>query len=245
MGSLNCRKCGATIQADQVDRRLAIAVCSHCGTVLDLTKRRAASNWKSFSSQDGFIAPRAIAPLPEGVLVEKDKSRTKITLPWSRIKGLLLLILSVILFSLIYLFYTTTDARFSEGVTKASIIAFIIASYVAYVTFVNLFNKTIIVLNSEWLRIRHRPLPWFGNVTLDTQDIEQFYVVEENHRAKDGGIYSYTLNAVTRDHRKILILKGLATPDQGLFLEHALEEVLDIRDRAVAGEVAYGQRFRA
>lgn len=98
-------------------------------------------------------------------------------------------------------------------------------------------------VDSRQLSVHHGPVPWLGNLTLNSRDLEQFYVVQREHNNRNGSYYRYNLNAVTRDHREVVVLKGLETVDQGLFLEQSLEELLNIRDPAVAGEVAQGQQF--
>ena len=48
---------------------------------------------------------------------------------------------------------------------------------------------------------------------------------------------TYELRAVTRDHQGLLLLRGLHSLDQALWLEQEIELLLDIRDRPVAGEL--------
>ena len=89
------------------------------------------------------------------------------------------------------------------------------------------------------LTIRHGPLPWPGNHTLNSADIEQLFCQEKFRQGKHGGSYTYEVHAVLTDGTKKELVSGLDDADQAIFIEQQLEDHLGIEDRRVPGELTY------
>jgi hypothetical protein len=106
-----------------------------------------------------------------------------------------------------------------------------------YFTLASLMNRTRISVESGLLRIRHGPLPWLGNLDLDTSTLEQLFCKEKTHRNKNGTSYTYEVWAVLRDGKSRKILSTSMEQDQAMFIEQKLEQALGIKDRHVAGEL--------
>ena len=107
-----------------------------------------------------------------------------------------------------------------------------------YFTLAGFVNRTTIEVASDELTIQHGPLPWFGNHRLPVDQLEQLYSRQVVNQGKNGRIsYSYKVNAVTREGKKITLLSGLTESDQALFVEQQLEQHLGIKDRPVPGEL--------
>ena len=109
--------------------------------------------------------------------------------------------------------------------------------FLFYFSIAGFFNKTTFSVSWKAVEVHHGPLPWIGNLSLVPGDIQQIFTQERVTQNRNQTTTSYDLNVVLRDNKKITLVKGLATVDEGLFLEKTLEDRLGIKDTPVAGEV--------
>ena len=106
----------------------------------------------------------------------------------------------------------------------------------AYTVVAMFINSTAIRCQSGTIQIQHGPLPWKGNKTLNTADLQQLYVTKKVSHGKNGTSVTYNLEAVLKDNQRETLPKSLTDPDQALFIEQEIEQLLKIHDRPVAGE---------
>lgn len=107
-----------------------------------------------------------------------------------------------------------------------------------YYTLAGFLNTTSIRVGRGSMNIRIGPIPWPGNKTLDTFDLEQFFCTEKIQHGKNGPNYSYEVHAVDKHNVQKSIVTGLGDANQALYLEQELERFLDIEDQPVAGEIS-------
>ena len=104
----------------------------------------------------------------------------------------------------------------------------------------SIFNKTYILANESKIEIRHRPIPWYGNLTLDATNINQLYVKEcvsqGDPQEGVGTSKDYELRAKTKFGKDIKILSDLPDADQAKYVEEKLEALLHIENQSVRGE---------
>jgi hypothetical protein len=106
-----------------------------------------------------------------------------------------------------------------------------------YYTLAGIYNRTFISVGRGTVSIEHRPIPWFGNRTLQASEISQLYTEQITTRGKNGPRVSYQLSVVSQENKKIKLLTGLDTPDAARYIERQVEDWLGIRDRRVEGEI--------
>ena len=234
MKTLTCRLCGATLNADQLDRRLAIITCSHCGGIYDLTRKRLDEEIITDEDTDVLtLTERAPAPLPDYFKVERGANDFSISWRWFDVSNLLVVFVAAAWIGFLVLFYLAAG-----GIPTIMIGHIVVGFIVGYIALAIVLNTTRIDVNAKTVKIRHFPLLWYPAPTLDSDDIEQIYVVEKYTDDKEGHRhFHYNLNAVLRDNRKKKLLTRLPSVDQGLYLEQEFETFMGIRDRQVAGEV--------
>ncbi|MFW5921545.1 MAG: hypothetical protein ACOCUS_06870 [Polyangiales bacterium] len=116
---------------------------------------------------------------------------------------------------------------------------------ITYGALATLLNTTTVRVTRGELHVRHFPLPWWPAPRIPTNALEQLYVERKVTSTKNGTKVRWNLRAVTRGHSGQKIVGGLEDMDQALYLEQEIESVLDIRDRAVAGEYRPGQGAQA
>ncbi|MGI9509648.1 MAG: hypothetical protein ACR2QJ_09920 [Geminicoccaceae bacterium] len=218
-----------------LDRRLAIITCSHCGRIYDLTKERQNQRPEEAAQPVDDSPPleaRAVAPLPDKFFIERDQGTFTISWRWLSAKDLFLIPFTIAWNSFLINFLSASGG-----------FDFFLTAHVAvgigltYKVISDLLNTTTISVDSHRLVVRHRPLPWWPAPTIDVADIEQFYVVERISSGKNSTTITYDVLAVTRDNSSIKVLRGLDDVGQALFLEQTFEQIMNIRDRPVAGEV--------
>ena len=95
-------------------------------------------------------------------------------------------------------------------------------------------NSTTVRFAEGTLHVKHGPLPWRGTKSIPSREVQQLFVVEK--RGNKGSI-SYELCALMRDGRRQSILTGLTSDGSARFLEVRLEQVMNITDQAVEGEL--------
>jgi hypothetical protein len=108
---------------------------------------------------------------------------------------------------------------------------------VTYTALTGFYNKTLVTVGSGSLSIRHTPLPWPGNRTLQSSELTQLYSEERKIRTRNGVQLKYQLNAITSENKKITLMSNLTAPDQVRFLERKIEEYFGITDVPVQGEL--------
>ena len=108
--------------------------------------------------------------------------------------------------------------------------------FMTYRVIAEFFNKTYIFANESKIEIRHRPVPWIGNLKVDAADINQLYVKEVVDRGEGGTSTTYELHAKTNSGKDVQMLPGLPDADQAKFVEEKLEALLHIENRSIPGE---------
>ncbi len=259
MRKLSCRSCGAELDAGQLDRRLAIIICSHCGAIFDLARRGggglAGEGGEQVEAPAGPNAPpdagararesspeRAPVAMPSRFRIERGSDRLAVRWRWFQWSDLFLLFFAIAWDSFLIGWYSmTTVMGDAPGPMKLIMMVFPLAHVavgvgVTYRALAGLLNTTSVQVADRTLSVRHFPLPWWPAPKIPVDSLEQLYVSKKVKHGKNTATVTYELRAVTRDHHGRKLLGGLQSLDQALWLEQEIELLLGIRDRPVAGE---------
>jgi hypothetical protein len=108
-----------------------------------------------------------------------------------------------------------------------------------YYSLAKLMNTTKINVTHAELDVTHGPVPFGKNLHLKKEHVTQLYVTQHRigHRYY---LYSttYQINVILKSSEVVTLVKGLHTPEQGRFIEHKIEDFLNITDIHVEGELA-------
>jgi hypothetical protein len=99
--------------------------------------------------------------------------------------------------------------------------------YITYYTVAKLVNRTVVHVAPEQLSIRHGPLPWPGNRTIELSNVEQFEcrkAVSHNYQGDEW--VTYTLVAVLHDGRELDLLWRIGSPEAAHVLEYETRQWL-------------------
>lgn len=119
-----------------------------------------------------------------------------------------------------------------------------IGVWVAVQVVLGFVNSTKVQVNPTSLSIIHGPIPTFNNKSMPVTQIQQFYVMEKEHKHKNSTSKTYEIflrRSYGRDER---VLKGIEIPQQALHLEQVLEDFLGIKDQPISGEFKLRQNRR-
>lgn len=230
---LQCRACKNPLRGEDVNEALGIARCSHCHAVLDLRRGSA-------PAEEG-VRKRPVVALPERFEVGNDRGMgLRISWRWFKWSLIPAVFFCVVWDGFLVFWYATA---FASADTPLMMILFPLGHLavgigITYSTLAGFLNTTELTVNSTNLRIKHGPLPWWGNRLIPSAELKQVFCREVTHRNKNGVSYSYTVHIQRTNGTEQKILSGLAQVDQAVFIEQQLEQHLRITDVAVVGEVA-------
>ena len=230
--TLACPSCGATIQVVPGSNRY---VCSYCGSehILDMPGA-------VVPQAPAPVAKRALVPIPKGVESKVNSLGLRITRRWFSLKFIPLAFFCVAWDSFLIFWYGVAFSGNAPWIMIVFPIAHVAVGLgLTYTVLTGFFNRSVLEVTPGKLQLWHEPLPWTGEVTMDTAQIKQLYSKEQTSRGQNGTSSTYELWVVTKDGRSRKLLSGLDSSDIPLYIEQQIENWLHIQDEPVAGELAH------
>lgn len=108
-----------------------------------------------------------------------------------------------------------------------------IGLFLVYATLAGFLNRTVIQVTSEFLTVRHGPVPWWDNRRLPIDDIERLSCRKDADAGEHARIYVYAVAALTKGASKVDLLTHLDRA-QARFIHQELERWLKIGDHGSA-----------
>lgn len=228
---LSCQSCFTPFQPADINAELGLASCRRCNAVFDL-KARAASEEKP------AVSARVKVPLPPRFKVEEEPGVLRLSWRWFTMQTLLLLLFCIAWDSFLTFWYgIALTAKNTPWIMVVFPIGHLAVGVgLTYSTIASLFNRSIVEVGLDTLRVRHGPIPWRGNVSLSAEDVVQVFCEESSSRTRSGVSVRYSVNAVLHGNRTVRLLSGLEDRQQALYIEQAIERRLRIPDAVVPGE---------
>jgi predicted Zn finger-like uncharacterized protein len=242
---LTCPSCGASIGAADVNLDRALAKCVRCNTVFDF------SDEVRGPSGGGRMLRRHSVPMPaslriiEGppMLVAASYRQAPqaqdfaIVRRWFSPGAIFMVFFCIAWDGFLVFWYSAAMSGHAPWIfILFPIIHVAVGVSLTYATICTFVNKTFVRVRDGVLEVRHAPLPWKGNRVLPVDAVEQLYCQQHESRNRNSTTFTYSLNAMMKDGRKLSLLTGLPEPEQALFMEQRLEERLGIVDVEVEGE---------
>jgi len=230
---LKCSACSAAVATGDIDEARALARCSFCGTLMDLSRRPVpGAGGRAFASVD-----RPEVPLPPRFQVGKEGTGLRIAWRWFTPAAIFLGVFSLFWCGFLVFWYGMAAAGGAPLVFFLfPLIHVAVGVGIGYVAVAMFVNRTTVTVEKGTVSIRHAPLPWPGNRTLGRADVEQLFCTQKVSHGKNGTTITYQVEAVGKGGRRTTLLKGLEQ-DQALYVEQRVERQLGIGDRPMAGEV--------
>jgi predicted RNA-binding Zn-ribbon protein involved in translation (DUF1610 family) len=234
MLTLQCPSCGGKIVFTPGSDRF---VCPYCGNEqIFRLPTLAAQRYVSDRPVERTRLPR---PRPREVIVQQRNQSLVLSWRWFSLKYVPMVFFCIAWDTFLCFWYSM--ALKMEG-TPWIMVVFPIAHVavgvgLTYSTLAGFINKTTIRLDSQKFSVQYDPLPWYGEVKVPINELDQLYCKENRSSSDSGTHYSYQLCALLKDGRKLDLVKNLESPDLAAYLEQQIESWLRIPDRAVAGEL--------
>lgn len=239
-----CENCGSMIAADDVNLVTSMAKCRACNAVFRLPDGIFAARGEEAWEVEPLPEPRRMVPRPEKVTVTEVGSTLVMERRWFSWVHVFMAFFSVIWWSFLVVWYGiafTSNVASSPGGWLFLVFPLLHVAagvWVGYMALTGFVNRTRITVDGSEVSVRHFPLPWPGNRVLRPGQVKQLYCDEQVNRGKNGTTITYRLKAVLSDGRTVALLSGLPDREVAQFMEHQLEQRLEIEDRPVAGEMA-------
>jgi hypothetical protein len=224
---LTCSECGTHIPNKNINVNRSLGKCPSCDAI--------------FSVDDMFFEDRRGRPemiIPEGTELLTLPSSLDVELDWykSTPKGIIGFLSLFSIFWNGFLLFFITSVGSIPFVLIFHLLAGAIMLYWLMSTF---FNKTNIIVTSQYLEISHGPLknPFKPTVTINVNNITQLYVEKYVSSTTNGQPnYAYALYCFLKNDKKAKLLDGMNKETQ-LYIEQEIERFLNIDDTAVANEI--------
>jgi|MDTC01.1.fsa_nt_gb hypothetical protein len=202
-----CKAYAAALEKDDIDLSSGIANCSHCRTVMSF-----AEDLRQTGSKVTKSGPRPEALRNEDLEVEDKPQRLRFTKPWYQ-PGLFFLLFFYIAWNGFLVDYYTIGFN-ASGPPKWIILLFPIVHIsvgvgLLYTVITGFLNRTTVEVRSDRFSVRHGPIPFRGNQTLQAHQIKQLFCQGPIHR----------LIAVLQDNRKVTFLSKYTNHDLVLYLD--------------------------
>ena len=171
------------------------------------------------------------APVPEKLDLVEDHGKLVIRRKWFGWHLIFLTIFCVVWDGFLFFWYSIAFSDPDSGLMMklfpighlavgVGLTYFVIAGY---------FNKTDIIIDPMYIEVKIYPIKWFGNKKIDITEIKQLYTTEKISNTKNGTTVRYQVSVVTNENKQKKLVGGLESREQGLFIEHKIEEILGIK----------------
>lgn len=228
---LNCRNCGAEINAGDVNLDRMLAKCNCCNAVFSFDDQFEYADTPEQAYQKFNVEK------PRGMQVQAMGGEIKIIRNWFSPVIIFLALFCIVWNGLLLFWFGVAFTSQSWFPAVFVLPHAAVGLGLLYWVLAGIFNITEIQVNGQELSIRHRPLPWPGNKNLFLADISQLYCKEHVTRGRRSSHTTYEVHAVTRDNQRQKLITGLPHTDEALFLEQEIEQFWGIKDRPVQGEL--------
>ncbi|MCB8977209.1 MAG: hypothetical protein H6657_31970 [Ardenticatenaceae bacterium] len=232
---LNCPKCGTEILAENMNLERMVAKCTNCHSIFTMADQLKTTNTNA----------KLPAPQPSKVVLENLGGGLR--LHWTWFSWQILMITGFAIFWNGILFFGFGGAMLSDGASPFTIFPLFILPHfwvglgMIYYALTGYINKTTVTVDYGQLTVRHGPLPWWGNKSLEPVHIVQLYTKENRSSYRRNNYWSgnFELHAILKQGKHQKLLSGLDSSEHALFVEQTIEEQLGIEDYPVRGE--YGR----
>lgn len=240
MATYPCENCGAPIEVRP--RELAI-ICRECGyeqrlSGIDPSAEPPPQEQRPLPPAPAREPLEPIPKSPAGLRIDDDGYRLRIKRRWFSFIYLPLLFFCIAWDSFLVFWYSMAfgDANAPWLMFVFPICHVAVGVGLSYFVLAGLLNTTTISVDSQEIRIRHRPIPWRGNATYSAKQIRQLYVKHDGTEVN--GSKCCALYAMLHDRQEVKLVSGLLDKKQAQAIELAVERHLGIEPEPVKGEVS-------
>jgi hypothetical protein len=239
--TLECPSCGGHTKFSADTQ---ILVCDFCGNQHTFRLPNPTTGFtpaavlggESEPSPDSTIASKGshlLRPRPKEVTLHKKDDRMELSWRWFSWKYLPLVFFCIAWDGFLCFWYSIAFSTGAPWIMIVFPIAHLAVGVgLTYYTLAGFLNRSHVVVDRNTFSVNHGPLPWLGNLSVPVSQVKQLYCKE-----KRGKQTTYQLSVVLNDGRKKDLLSNLDSPEIGFYMEHQIENWLNIPDQPVHGEI--------
>jgi hypothetical protein len=216
------------IAAEDVDRETGLARCHLCDS------RFAYAGAPALGSAPPRRKPRVDAP--RDVTLSEGDGEITIAWRWYTPKLFVTALVCVVWFGALVWVYEAARTSRSPYLLVLPLLHVAVGVLIAYGTLCGFVNTTTVRIDGNRMRVRHRPLPWPGNIDYPLTRVRQLYCQQSITRRRSGTYRNYHLVALMDDGRRRKVISADAA-DLPLFLEQQVEAWMKASDEPVPGEM--------
>lgn len=231
---LHCPDCGAAIPAADMNLASLVAKCAACDSVFSFAGVAVPT---PASATRVPAAPVQAAPQPPQMKVEQLGNNWRVTWRWFTPEVAFLLFFACCWDGFLVFWYVmafTTNGPLAMKLFPILHVA--VGVLVTYLAITGLLNRTTIDVSRSQVLVRHRPLPWAGNRSVPSAEIQQLYCEESG--VKQNGASRYRVCVSLGNGRRFTLVTGFKSLAEARYLEQTIESRLNIKPQAVPGECA-------
>jgi hypothetical protein len=177
-----------------------------------------------------------LLPVPEKFNLNENAREVIIEKKWLSPRHIALCVFALIWNSMLVFFYSAMlMGQVPYFIYLFPILHVAAGIWMLYTSLCGFFNKTIIRADKQQITVRHTPLPWSGQKTVDNQDIHQLYVIQQIKSNRSSTYITYDVQLITKNNKALPLVKGLETAEEARFIEQKLETFLHIENNPVSG----------
>lgn len=243
--TLDCPSCGGrTIFSSDME----ILVCEYCGNqhIFQLpnptTGNTPAATLGAVTSPNSSHlnareVSRPLRPRPKRVTFQKAGDRLEISWRWFSWKFLPLAFFCVAWDGFLCFWYSIAFSTGAPWIMIVFPVAHLAVGLgLTYYTLAGFLNNSQLVVDQGTFSVSHGPLSWLGSLSVPVSQVRQLYCKEKPGKGNSGP--TYQLSVILQDGRKKDLLSNLDSPEIGFYIEHQIENWLNIQDQSVRGELS-------
>ena len=229
---IQCPECNEVVPAEHIELNREVATCPDCNTLFSISEQ--------IDRIAGPPKPRREIDLPDKVQVYQDRGELYLVMRWFN-KTVIGLTFFCILWDGFMAFWFSIALLNGEWeMALYGTLHALVGVGLTYYTIAGYVNKTYIGVSSEIIKVKHAPLPSWGNKTIEARDVRQIYVKEHVSQGKNSTTITYEVHADTLSAGHLKLVSGIDSSEKALFIEQEIEKFLRIKDTPVSGEFPRG-----
>lgn len=160
--------------------------------------------------------------VPEHLAIIRESNSIMIRLRWFTWNyALSAILLSVVLFIL-------SPPFVAQAIEQGAWFLLIVVPwflYVFYFLLTKLINSSYVFINNDIVDVRHKPLPYFANTSISTENISQIQLEQKRYKGKGRRKY-FELSALTKEGGTQRLLTYIENEAQAYFIKLEIEKFL-------------------
>jgi hypothetical protein len=164
-------------------------------------------------------------PIPAGVEIREAPDGLFFEHRWFTAKTVLLLVVAIFWNGFLLSWYGIAVSQGDLFMVLFPLLHVALGIGIAYSAIAGLFNRTTVTVSRGQLTVRHGPLPWVGNRTLDVATLRQLHCEQHVHRRKNSTTTTFSVEATFQDGTSVRLLSNLENLGIARVFEKKIEAI--------------------